>query len=86
MARRAGRSAGRRPRRGRGHAALCRAGRAEQGEQRIPDGLFEHLIREWEAFRAKLSAAHDAAPFDSITIVDREAADRLRRVQLSPST
>jgi predicted kinase len=67
-------------------AALCRAGRAEQVEQRIPDGLFEHLIREWEAFRAKLSGADDPSPFDSITIVDREAADRLRRVQLSPST
>jgi predicted kinase len=67
-------------------AALCRAGRAAQGDQRIPDGLFEHLIREWEAFRARLSAAQDPAPFDSITIADREAANRIRRVVISPSS
>jgi predicted kinase len=64
--------------------ALCRAGRAAQGEPRIPDGLFQHLLREWGAFRRALSTATDAAPFDSITIVDRRAADRLRRVTASP--
>ena len=63
-------------------AALCRAGRAAQADERIPDGLFEHLIREWSAFRRDLSEATDPAPFDSITILDRPAADRLRRITL----
>jgi predicted kinase len=63
-------------------AALCRAGRAAQAEQRIPDGLFEHLLREWEAFRGELSAATDSAPYDSITVLDRAAADRLRRIAI----
>jgi predicted kinase len=67
-------------------AALCRAGRAAQGERRIPDGLFEHLIREWEAFRRVLSDAPDPAPFESVVVVDREAANRLRKVTLSPSS
>ena len=62
--------------------ALCRAGRAAQAEQRIPDGLFEHLLREWVAFRAKLEATPDPAPFESVTILDRDAADRLRRIQI----
>jgi len=63
-------------------ASLCRAGRAAQADARIPDGLFEHLIREWEAYRRDLSTATDPAPFASITIADREAADRLRRIAL----
>jgi predicted kinase len=67
-------------------AELCRAGRTAQAEQRIPDGLFEHLIGEWEAFRGELSASTDPAPFDSVTVLDRAAADNLRRIALSPST
>jgi predicted kinase len=67
-------------------ASLCRAGRAAQGEPRIADGLFEHLLREWQAFRRALVAASDPAPFASITVLDREAADRLRRIDLSLST
>jgi predicted kinase len=67
-------------------AAICRAGRAAQGDERIPDGLFEHLIREWEAFRRTLAATSDPAPFASITVLDRAAADRLRRLTLSLST
>jgi predicted kinase len=63
-------------------AATCRAGRAAQGEQRIPDGLFEHLLREWDAFRRTLATSRDPEPFASVAIVDREAADRLRRVAL----
>jgi hypothetical protein len=63
-------------------AALCRAGRAGQRDERIPDGLFEHLLREWSAFRRALSAATDPAPFESVTVLDRAAADRLRRVVL----
>lgn len=61
-------------------AATCRAGRAAQGDQRITDGLFDHLLREWQAFRHTLEATSDPAPFQSITIADREAANRLRRV------
>jgi predicted kinase len=61
-------------------ARLCRAGRAAQGGQRVPNGLFEHLIREWEAYRRTLATASDPTPFASVTIVDRGAADRLRRV------
>jgi predicted kinase len=61
-------------------ADLCRAGRAAQPDERIPDGLFEHLIREWEAFRRDLADATDPAPFDSVTILDRAAVDRLRRI------
>jgi predicted kinase len=63
-------------------APTCRAGRAAQGEQRISDGLFEHLLREWEAYRRTLTATPDPAPFASIAVADREAADRLRRVAL----
>jgi predicted kinase len=61
---------------------LCRAGRAAQGNDRISDGLFEHLLLEWEAFRRALSDGAAADPFDSVTIVDRDAADRLRRIGL----
>jgi predicted kinase len=67
-------------------AQLCRAGRAAQPDERLPDSLFEHLIREWEAFRRNLAAADDPAPFESIAILDRVAADRVRRIVLSPST
>ena len=63
-------------------ADLCRAGRAAQGAQRISDGLFEHLLREWQAFRRTLEAASDASPFASIAILDREAADRLQRIHI----
>jgi predicted kinase len=66
-------------------AALCRAGRAAQAERRIPDGLFEHLIGEWEAFRRRLSSSTDPAPFDSVTVLDRTAVNGLRRIMLSPS-
>jgi predicted kinase len=59
----------------------CRAGRAAQDGERIPDGLFEHLLQEWAAFRgALLSDGADPAPFASVTIMDRDAAERLRRV------
>jgi hypothetical protein len=60
----------------------CRAGRAAQGEARVSDGLFEHLLGEWAAYRRALATAADAAPFDSITIADRAAADRMRRVTI----
>jgi predicted kinase len=65
-------------------AELCRAGRATQGAQRIPDGRFERLLREWQALRRTLSAASDAAPFASIAVADRAAADRLRRIAVAP--
>jgi predicted kinase len=61
-------------------AATCRAGRAAQGEPRITDGLFEHLLREWEAYRRTLTTSPEPEPFASITIADRDAADRLRRI------
>jgi predicted kinase len=67
-------------------AELCRAGRAAQGEPLIPDGLFEHLLREWEGFRSVLATASDPAPFDSIAVLDRAAADRLRRIMIVPSS
>ncbi len=60
----------------------CRAGRAAQGDARVSDELFEHLLREWAAFRRTLGAASDADPFASATILDRPAADRLRRIAL----
>jgi predicted kinase len=63
-------------------AALCRAGRAAEGERRISDGLFEHLLREWDALRRRLEATPDPSPFESITIMDRDAADRLRRIHV----
>jgi predicted kinase len=61
----------------------CRAGRAAQDGARISDGLFEHLLREWAAFRRVLSTANDPAPFASITILDRATADRVRRLSIS---
>ena len=65
-------------------AATCRAGRAAQGDARIPDGLFEHLLVEWAAYRRTLASAADPAPFASVTILDRAAADRLRRIAIQP--
>jgi uncharacterized protein DUF4031/AAA domain-containing protein len=61
-------------------ADLCRAGRAARGSERISDGLFEDLLREWEAFRRALADHAAADPFASATILDRVAAARLRRV------
>jgi predicted kinase len=65
---------------------LCRAGRAAQGTPRIPDDLFEHLVRDWLAFRRALSDPADpegvAERFGSVTILDRPAVDALQRVQL----
>ena len=63
-------------------AELCRARRAAQGARRISDGLFEHLLGEWSSLRRALEATSDASPFDSMTIADREAADRLRRIDI----
>lgn len=63
-------------------AAACRAGRDAQGAERVSHGVFEHLLREWDAFRRTLAAAPDPAPFDSVTVLDRQAADRLRRLVL----
>jgi predicted kinase len=64
----------------------CRAGRAAQGAARIPDGLFEHLHREWAALRRALAAPGDAAGvaerFASVTVLDRAAAARVRRIRL----
>jgi predicted kinase len=64
----------------------CRAGRAAQGAPRIPDGLFEHLHREWTALRRALAAPGDAAGvaerFASVTVLDRAAASRIRRIRL----
>jgi predicted kinase len=67
-------------------AERCRAGRAAQGSERISDGLFEHLLREWDAFRRALSGGRDPDPFASVTVLDRMAAHRLRRVDLLSST
>jgi len=61
-------------------AALCRAGRAAQGARRISDGVFEHLLREWGAVRRALGETGDPEPFASVTVLDRAAADRLRRL------
>ena len=61
-------------------AGTCRAGRAAQGAPRISDGLFEHLLAEWAAYRRALQGLGDPAPFASITVLDRPAADRVRRI------
>jgi predicted kinase len=66
-------------------AELCRAGRRAQREERIPAGLFEHLNREWEAFRRELAAGVDPPGFASVTILDREAADALARIEFVAS-
>ena len=64
----------------------CRDGRAAQGAPRIPDGLFEHLHREWVALRRALSEDGDragvAGRFGSVTIVDRAAAEAIRRIRV----
>jgi hypothetical protein len=65
--------------------ATSRAGRAAQGAPRIPDGLFEHLLGEWAAYRRVLAGLDDPSPFASITVLDRPAADRVRRIAISPS-
>ena len=65
-------------------AATCRAAR-RQGAPRIAAGLFEHLLAEWAAYRRALEDLDDPAPFASITVLDRPAADRVRRIAISPS-
>jgi len=64
----------------------CRAGRATQGEEKIADGLFEHLLREWGALRRALENGDLPGDFASVVIADRAAAARVRRISLSPST
>jgi hypothetical protein len=61
---------------------FCRSGRAAQGNERIADGLFEDLLREWDAFRLALAERAAADPFDSATILDRVAVNRLRRLAI----
>jgi predicted kinase len=63
--------------------ALCRAGRAAQPAQRIHDGLFEHLVREWAALRRSLSAGAVPERAASVTVLDRPAVDALRRIAFS---
>jgi predicted kinase len=63
-------------------ADACRAARAAQGAARISDGLFEHLLREWEAFRRALRDGAGPHPFASVTILSREAANRVRRIEV----
>jgi predicted kinase len=67
-------------------AEECRGGRAAQGAERIGDGLFEHLLREWSALRRSLENGAFAGSFASVTIVDRAAAGRIRRIAISSST
>jgi hypothetical protein len=67
-------------------AAECRAGRAAQGEAKVEQGLFEHLLREWAALRGALETGAAPASFASVVIVDRGAASHLRRLAISPST
>ena len=38
-------------------AGTCRAGRAAQGAPRISDGLFEHLLAEWAAYRRRAAGS-----------------------------
>ena len=67
-------------------AEECRAGRAAQGGERIGDGLFEHLLREWSALRRRSKTA----PLQGISPPSwsptAAAAARLRRIALSPSS
>ena len=53
---------------------------------RIPDGLVEHLHGEWLALRRALAAPGDPAGVDarfaSVTVLDRAAAARIRRIRL----
>ena len=64
----------------------CRAGRAAQGEEKVGEGLFEHLLREWTALRGTLENGAFAGDFVSVVVADRAAAARLRRIALSSST
>jgi predicted kinase len=43
----------------------------------------EQLLREWEAFRRTLASTSAPAPFESIAILDRDAANRVRRLYLT---
>ena len=67
-------------------AEECRDGRAAQGAERIGEGLFEHLLREWSALRLSLENGAFAGGFASVTLVDRAAAARIRRIAISSST
>jgi predicted kinase len=67
-------------------AQQCRDGRTAQGAERIGEGLFEHLLREWAALRRSLENGACAGDFASVTVVDRDAAARLRRIAISGST
>jgi hypothetical protein len=60
---------------------LCRAGRAAQESERISDGLFEHLVHEWIAFRGSLERGEDLEGVASVTVLDRPAVDALERVE-----
>jgi hypothetical protein len=59
---------------------VCRAGRAAQGSERIAEDHFEDLLRDWEAFRRALVERAAADPFASVTILDRAAVNRFRRL------
>lgn len=61
----------------------CRAGRTAQGEERISEGLFVHLVREWAAFRRELAADGPRDGVASVTVLDRQAADALERIERS---
>jgi predicted kinase len=61
---------------------LCVAGRAAQGDPRISDGLFLHLVREWQAFRRELVTGTLPDGIASVTVLDRTAADALERIDL----
>jgi predicted kinase len=64
----------------------CRAGRAAQGEEKIAEGLFEHLLHEWGALRRTLENGDPAGDFAPVVIADRAAAARLRRITVSRLT
>jgi predicted kinase len=62
-------------------AEECRAGRAAQGEARISEGLFEHLLGEWAALRRTLAAGEplpeDLASVRMLTRRDAAALDSI---------
>jgi predicted kinase len=61
----------------------CRAARAAQGEPRIGDGLFEHLLREWAALRRTLAAGDPLAEAPaSVTVLTRPEAAAVERIVL----
>ena len=67
-------------------ADACRAGRAAQGAPRISDGLFEHLLREWEAFRRTLGrGVRPARRSRSVDDPRPRGGGSPRRVAISPS-